>query len=353
MNKVAFPCPAGEYPVWVGTDCRAAVAKAVEELAPSAVYLVADRTAWEYHGTEYAGLGEAFLFEPGEGSKTISVWSSILEWLAERRADRKSLLIAFGGGVAADLGGFVAATYMRGISHLNVATTLLAQVDAALGGKTGLDLPQGKNLVGAFHHPIGVACDPRFVLTLPERQMRNGMAEVVKYACVFDPSLFEELQSGEGAALASGVAFFESVCLRCIEHKAAVVREDPEDRLGKRALLNFGHTVGHAIEAALGYSGIYHGEAVAIGMVVETWVGERMGMTESGLTERLRELLLEWRLPVGLDGRCRIEDVVERLFLDKKAEGGRIALVIPARVGQAEIVSGVSAELIEEGLRAL
>jgi 3-dehydroquinate synthase len=339
--------------VWVGLGAGEGLRAHIADLAPSAVFVVADRTAWEYHGREFADLGEVYCFEPGERSKTIPVWSEILSWLADRKADRKCLLVAFGGGVAADLGGFVAAAYMRGIRHVNVATTLLAQVDAALGGKTGLDLPHGKNLVGAFHHPVGVACDPRFLTTLPERQLRNGMAEVVKYACLFDPDLFEQLDRGEAAALSEGIGFFEEACLRCVQHKAAVVRDDLEDRLGRRALLNFGHTVGHAIEAALGYEGIYHGEAVSIGMVVETWVGERTGYTGAGTLERLRALLLRWQLPTGLDNRCRIEDVIAHLFLDKKTEGGRISLAIPRRIGEADVVAGVDARMIEEGLKSL
>lgn len=349
MAVVPFPSPSGEYPVSIGPvrpDDLGALAGERDN-----VFILADRTAWELHGAGYADLGPVKTVEPGERSKTAEVWLDASRWLAAGGADRHALLVGFGGGMACDLAGFVAATYMRGIRHAFVATTLLAQVDAALGGKTAIDLPEGKNLVGAFHHPIAVFCDPRHLSTLDPRHLLNGMAEVIKYGFALDAALLDRLADGERTFGGAPQQFFAEVAEWCCRLKARVVAEDPNDTLGIRAWLNFGHTVGHALEAAGGYERLLHGEAVAIGMCVECKVGERLGVCAPGLSEAVRALLSAWSLPHAPPEFISPKDVMEFLNLDKKATKRQgIALVVPKNPGECRLVEAVDPALIEEAL---
>lgn len=350
MTVVDFPSPSGEYPVWIGRVTPESLNSIFGESA--SLFFVADRTAWELHGEAFSPLGAVRVVEPGERSKTAEVWLDILRWLAAIGADRRSVVIGFGGGMVCDLTGFVAATYMRGIRHAFVATTLLAQVDAALGGKTAIDLPEGKNLVGAFHHPVGVFCDPHHLATLERRQLLNGMAEVIKYGFALGSDLLERLSVGQGALEVEPLGLYAEVIERCCRLKARVVAEDPNDTLGIRAKLNFGHTVGHALEAAGGYERLLHGEAVAIGMYVECKVGERLGVSAPGLSVRVRELLEAWGLPHTLPEFIEPRQAMTYLHLDKKATRDLgIALVVPTTPGECRLVEGVDPGLLEEALR--
>lgn len=349
MAVVDFPSPTGTYPVHIGAVTAEHLLAATRE--PSAMFFVADRTAWELHGAPFAALGKVRIVEPGERSKTAEEWLGTLRWLARSGADRRSVVVGFGGGMVCDLAGFVAATYMRGLRHVFVATTLLAQVDAALGGKTAIDLPEGKNLVGAFHHPVAVFCDPSHLVTLDSRQLLNGMAEVIKYGFALDGTLLERLAEGRKALGGTRRDFIAEVVERCCRLKARVVADDPNDTLGVRAKLNFGHTVGHALEAAGGYERLLHGEAVAIGMCVECKVGERLGVSESGLADRVRELLDAWGLPHAPHEFIEPRNAMTFLHLDKKATRSRgIALVVPERPGECRVVEGVDVSIIEAAL---
>ncbi|MER3413710.1 MAG: 3-dehydroquinate synthase [Armatimonadota bacterium] len=349
MAIVRFPCPSGEYPVTIGAVTPGNLRAQANER--DRLFFLADRTAWELHGADFASLGAVRIVEPGERSKTAEMWVDALRWLAGSGADRRSLLVGFGGGMVCDLAGFVAATYMRGIRHAFVATTLLAQVDAALGGKTAIDLPEGKNLVGAFHHPIAVFCDPLQLSTLDRRHLLNGMAEVIKYGFALDPALLERLSQGLCSLDAAPQEFFAEVVERCCLLKARVVADDPNDTLGIRAKLNFGHTVGHALEAAGGYQRLLHGEAVAIGMCVECNVGERLGVCAPGLAGRVRAFLKAWGLPHALPDFIPPKEAMTFLHLDKKATQEKgITLVVPERLGECRVVEGVSITLIEEAL---
>ncbi|GAB4396429.1 MAG: hypothetical protein OHK0052_17720 [Anaerolineales bacterium] len=269
----------------------------------------------------------------GEIHKNIGSVARIWSAMAENRLERGSTVAALGGGVIGDMTGFAAATFLRGVNWVNVPTSLLAMVDASLGGKTGIDLPEGKNLAGAFHAPRWVLSDPAVLATLPEAELRSGLAEVVKHAVIADAGLFAACEAGWEAVMAD----LETVIRRAVAVKVKIIQEDPLER-GVRAQLNLGHTVGHAIEAASGFR-LRHGEAVAIGMVAEARLAEQQGLAqEQGLSERiaacLRGLGLPTEIPAGLD-----EAVVQRAMnLDKKRADGKVRFALPVAVG--EVVMG-------------
>ncbi len=274
----------------------------------------------------------------GEGSKTRELWMELSDWLLGEDCGRDTTVVALGGGVVGDLAGFVAATFMRGIPVVQVPTTLLAMVDAALGGKTGVDTPAGKNLIGAFHHPELVCIDPSVIRTLPVAHVRAGMAEVLKHGVIADSEYFRHA-ADLAAGLAAGqldAAWWEStqardLIARSIEIKSGVVSQDAREN-GRRESLNFGHTVAHAVEAALHYT-LLHGDAVAIGMVAEASLGESLGLTSPGTRLTLERTLnaagLPTRLPAGLSPSA----VVAAAAHDKKARAGRLRIAVPQSLG--------------------
>jgi 3-dehydroquinate synthase len=274
----------------------------------------------------------------GEQHKTQKTIAELWEAFTEARLERGSTVVALGGGVVGDLAGFAAATYLRGISWVTVPTSLLAMVDASLGGKTGFDLPSGKNLVGAFHAPRLVLADTQVLDTLPEDELRSGMAEVVKHGVISDPALFAICAQGWEAIHAN----LDEIVRRAMAVKVRVIQLDPYEQ-GLRASLNLGHTLGHAIEQASGYR-IRHGEAVSIGMVAAARLSERLGMAEPGLAEEISDALhrlgLPTEVPAGLD-RVAIQ---HSMGLDKKRANGRVRFVLPLRVG--EVHPGVEIEHI-------
>lgn len=274
----------------------------------------------------------------GERAKTLRAVARLYDAFLEARLDRKSLIIAVGGGVLGDIVGFAAATYLRGVRFLQVPTTLLAQVDASVGGKTGVDLPQGKNLVGAFHQPVAVLIDPYTLRTLPGRELRAGMAEVIKYGIIYDNAFFECLVQEMSALIRRDESRLAKVIARSCEIKAEVVAQD-ETEQGVRAILNFGHTIGHALEAVTEYRRYKHGEAISIGMVVESRIGELLGRTPHDVTERVRAALREAHLPVDFPDDVDIEAILEASQRDKKTVAGAMRFVMPQRVGAVEVHS--------------
>lgn len=284
---------------------------------------------------------------PGEDSKCLAVLGRVYDALAEHGMGRDDLLIALGGGVVGDLGGFAAATYLRGIRYAQVPTTLLALVDSAVGGKTAIDLAAGKNLVGAFHQPSAVVADPEVLATLSDRVFADGMAEVIKYALAFDESLLSLL----GGARAHAQDNMEQIVFRCLDLKRRVVESDEHDR-GERMLLNLGHTLGHAIEAAQHYRGYTHGEAVAAGMHLIARLGERAGQTEPGTADRIAHILAAWRLPTTCD-KALLPAMRSALLRDKKHIDGALNIVVLERCGHARIerVDASFFEGVEQWLR--
>jgi 3-dehydroquinate synthase len=272
----------------------------------------------------------------GEAHKTMDTVLRLWNASLEAGLERGSTVVALGGGVVGDLAGFAAATYLRGVKWVTVPTSLLAMVDASLGGKTGADLPQGKNLVGAFHSPALVLADPHTLATLPVDELRNGLAEVVKHGVLGDPRLFELCSQGEQAARAN----LDEIVRRAVAVKVRVIQEDPFER-GRRASLNLGHTLGHAVEVVSGY-GLKHGEGVAIGMVQAARLAERLGMAEQGLAQTIQNALQGLGLPVEIPPGLDAARLLAAMGLDKKRAGGKLRLVLPVRIG--EVRWGVEVE---------
>lgn len=269
-----------------------------------------------------------FVFPAGEPQKQISTVCGMYRALSEAGFTRTDFIVTLGGGVAGDMGGFAAATFLRGMAFLQVPTTLLAQVDASVGGKTGVDLPFGKNLVGAFHQPFAVAADPQALKSLPEHFFRDGMGEVIKYGCIDDAPLFEALEAG------TALQDLEDVLARCVRSKIRFVEEDTRDT-GRRMILNFGHTFGHALEKLHNFQELSHGEAVGIGMVMACQVGEKLGVTPAGTADRVREVLKRYGLPT--QDRFTWGQVVEATALDKKSDGSTLRLILLSKIGESRI----------------
>jgi 3-dehydroquinate synthase len=286
----------------------------------------------------------------GERSKTLVTVRRVYEALLDLKVDRSGAVVALGGGVIGDLAGFAAATYMRGIDFYQVPTTLLAQVDASVGGKTGVDLPRGKNLIGAFHQPRAVIIDTSTLGTLPARELRSGLAEVVKHGIIYDQEFFRYLDERSLDLLAKSDDALAEAIRRSVEIKRDVVQAD-ERESGLRAILNYGHTVGHAIEVATGYGRYRHGEAVAIGMVTEALLAEREGLAEEPIAEQIARALAAMRLPVRMDLSVSTDALIRAVELDKKARGGEIRLALPTRIGACEVFP-ISREAIAAAIDA-
>ncbi|WP_372015525.1 3-dehydroquinate synthase [Pseudoxanthomonas sp. 10H] len=291
----------------------------------------------------------------GESHKTLASFGEAIDALAALGATRDATIFALGGGVVGDLAGFAAACWMRGIDCVQLPTTLLSMVDSSVGGKTAVDIPQGKNLVGAFHPPRAVFADTAALRTLPARELRAGLAEVVKYGAIRDPLFFEWLEAERAALLAGDHRALAEAIARSCEHKAGIVERDPLER-GERALLNLGHTFGHAIEAEQGYAGndreaLVHGEAVAVGMVLAARLSARLGMAGDDDTGRLRTLLQGYGLPTAVPAGLDPEALLARMRLDKKNLAGRLRLVLWRGLGHAEVVPDVDEARVLELLR--
>lgn len=289
-------------------------------------------------------IGEMVL-PAGEASKTLANFGAAITALASLGATRDACVMALGGGVAGDLAGFAAACWMRGVDCVQLPTSLLAMVDSSVGGKTAVDIPEGKNLVGAFHPPRAVIADTAALRTLPPRELRAGLAEVIKYGAIGDPLFFRWLQAEHAALLAGDDAALAQAIARSCEHKAEIVARDPLEK-GERALLNLGHTFGHAIETEQGYGApgndnLNHGEAVAVGMVLAARLSARLGMSSEADTDQLRDLLLRYELPVEIPAGLAPDALLARMRLDKKSLAGRLRLVLWRGIGHAEVVADV------------
>jgi len=282
----------------------------------------------------------------GEKSKRLAVVEKCYDQLAAHRLERKSFIVALGGGVVGDLAGFVAATYLRGIPFVQVPTSLLAQVDSSVGGKTGVNLTAGKNLVGAFYQPRLVLCDLDTLAKLPRREYVSGLAEVVKYGVIYDAVLFAQLERSLPKLLQRDAATLAAVVARCCEIKAAVVGED-ETESGLRAILNFGHTIGHAIENSSGYGKFLHGEAIAIGQVAAAKLSQKILGLPSGDVARIEKLFGQAGLPVEIKvNAARRKKLFAAMLLDKKVSGGEVKFVLAEKIGKVKFGCRVATEAI-------
>jgi 3-dehydroquinate synthase len=336
---------------------RGILARVAEYLPARAgkVFVVTTEDVWRLHGDVLArGFPHEALFYPGgEERKRLETVEALAEEMVARGGDRTSVIIAFGGGIVNDVGGFLAAVFMRGIQVIQVPTTLLAQVDAGLGGKTGVNLEAGKNLVGAFHQPLAVLIDPDVLETLPEREYRAGLFEVLKCGVIRSPALFALLVERRPEVLARAPGVIEQMIAESVRIKAEVVSAD-ERESDLRRILNFGHTIGHALEAETAYVRFLHGEAVGFGMRAAVHLAERTGHLAAGDAAQIRDALdLYGPLP-SLEG-IKAEALLARLGSDKKTVRGRVHFVLPERIGQVKVVSGIDELVvraaIEDALR--
>jgi 3-dehydroquinate synthase len=296
---------------------------------------------------------DVFIVPAGEASKSREQLNAIHDWLAERRIERGEALIALGGGVVGDLAGFAAASYLRGLPLIHVPTSLLAQVDASIGGKVAIDHPRGKNLIGAFYQPRLVVADTATLLTLPTRQRIEGWAEVIKHGAALDAAYFATLEREADALLAVQPATTTAIIARSVEIKAGIIEGDErEGDGGRRALLNFGHTLGHAIEAVTGYRLWLHGEAVSAGMVFAARLGWRMGVTPRDTADQLEALLARFGLPTRLDG-LSAPALLRAALWDKKARGGRVRWALLTTLGASALYDGASESAVRETLLEL
>jgi len=291
----------------------------------------------------------------GENSKSLEVISSLYDQLVDFQADRHTFIIAVGGGVVGDAAGFAAATYNRGLPFVQVPTTLLAQVDSSVGGKVGINHPQGKNLIGAFHQPVGVLIDTSVLNTLPIRDYRSGLAEVVKYGVILDEQFFELLEQNVEAINRRDSAVLRTIVARSCRLKADVVERDEFERTGLRAILNYGHTFAHAYEALCGYGELTHGEAVSIGMHHAALLAAAIGRIPVSLVDRQEKLLqalsLTTRLPNSQN--LTVENILHRMMLDKKTVGGKLRFILPSKLGHVETVPDVPESEVTKLLSSL
>jgi 3-dehydroquinate synthase len=331
---------------WSGRPCRRALLVTDEHVAS-----LAQPYMW---ALERVGIAASLaVVMPGEASKSLEHASDLYDRLVAMRADRHTAMVALGGGVVGDLAGFVAATYARGLPLLMIPTSLLAQVDSSVGGKVGVNHPRAKNMIGAFHQPLGVWIDTATLSSLPPRELRAGSAEVIKYGMSLDAPLFHFLEFQVQAVLALEPDAVRHVVAKSCELKAAIVGGDEREETGLRSVLNFGHTVGHAIEAVAGYGGTYlHGEAVAIGMVAVCRLAERVGTLDRAATERLLCLVRRAGLPVACPG-LDADALLDAMTRDKKNQAGRIRFVLPHGIGKVEMSDACSIEQIREVLAAI
>jgi len=333
------------YPIWIGAGLLDGPARWGGAIGGRHVLVVSnDIVAALYLDRVVAALGSdlavaTLILPDGEAHKTLATAAHVFAALADLKASRDATIVALGGGVIGDMAGFAAACWMRGIAFVQVPTTLLAMVDSSVGGKTAVDLPQGKNLVGAFHQPRAVIIDTQTLATLPDRELRAGLAEVVKYGALGDATFFAWLESNADALLRRDPQALAHAIETSCRSKAGIVARDETER-GERALLNFGHTFGHALETAGAY-GTLHGEAIAIGMVLAARLSAQLGRAPAEDTQRLQALLAHFGLPTALPPGSDAPRLLDLMRLDKKNISGRLRLILWRGIGRAEIVPDV------------
>ncbi len=344
------------YPICVGWGILDTISEKINSMTNnSVVYLVTDSGANKYARRVQAELESArirthlFVMESGEKHKTLNTVSMIYDWLAELKAERSHIVMAIGGGVVGDLAGFVAATYLRGVKFIQVPTTLLAIMDSSIGGKTGVDLDRGKNLVGAFYQPEFVLSDVEALTTLPQRQLISGWAEALKHGLIKDEGLIDEFEKNVKNVLNLDKEITTELIKRSLNIKAKVVSSDEHELLGTRIMLNYGHTIGHAIETAGKYEKLLHGEAVSIGMMAAGYISNALGILTSSQFERQKGLLEMYGLPIKVEG-INLTDVKNAMLLDKKTLDGSIRWVLLDEIGHSIVKNDVPEKLISEAL---
>jgi 3-dehydroquinate synthase len=364
MNPSQYPDLAGEvktstgdHPIWVGWGILKEVGTRVKSLmSPSAAYVITDEKAHSYASKtqismEAVGIPtHIYKIPSGETSKNLETVRQVYTWLAERKAERGHLILAVGGGVVGDLVGFVAATYLRGIPFVQIPTTLLAMMDASIGGKVAVDMPQGKNLVGAFYQPKFVLSDVETLKTLPVRELTSGWAEAIKHGLILDDGLLDTFESHVSELKLLDPEIATETIRRSVAIKAGVVSQDEKETLGIRILLNYGHTIGHAIESTTGYTEYLHGEAVSVGMMGAAKIGELLQIMDVDDVERQKEVLQAYGLPISAPG-LNSEAIISAMTSDKKTTGGSINWVLLDGIGKAITNNEVPDKYVSEALK--
>lgn len=330
---------AGSYVIQVGAGIRASFAESVVAAAPAHRYaVITDVNVGPHYGDTLVGGLEAHgkvslhVIPAGEAHKTRSIWGRVTDELLAAGCGRDTTVIALGGGVVGDLAGFVAATFMRGVPVVQCPTTLLAMIDASVGGKTGVDTDAGKNLVGVFHPPSAVLADVEVVATLPLEHRRAGLAEAMKHGIICDTAYLDSLAANAPAIVAGNADATLDAVWRSVEIKAEIVRSDPRE-YGRRKTLNFGHTIGHGIELASGYQ-LLHGECVSIGMVLEARLAELLGVADRGTADEIERILRVATLPTAVPSWIDVNAVLAATHRDKKARAGEVQYALPLRIGE-------------------
>lgn len=335
---VRVPLGDDSYDVILGRGLLANLGALLAEHCPASRYAIAtDSTVKPLYGDRVLAALDSpanilVSFPAGEWNKSRETWGELTDRLLAAGLDREAAIVALGGGVVGDVAGFVAATYLRGIPYVQAPTSLLAMIDSSVGGKTGVDTAVGKNLVGVFHQPCAVVADIDTLASLPPVQIAAGMAEAIKHGVISDPDYFHDLLARCESIVEGAPTALLSVVRRSVEIKAGVVGDDERDR-GRRAILNFGHTIGHALEATLGYE-LLHGEAVAIGMLAEAQLGEQVGVTQPGTAEQIRNALETFRLPTEPPGDTEPERMWEVIQRDKKVRDGTVRFALLKCIGE-------------------
>ena len=310
------------------------------------IITVSERSLQKLYPLTAYRYGELFLLQGTEEHKSMEEIERLLDFAVEQQCDRKSMFIAFGGGIVGDMTGFASAVFMRGIDFIQMPTTLLAMVDSSVGGKTGVNLSSGKNLAGAFHQPKAVLTDVHFLETLPEREIRNGLGEIVKYGVGLDRELFEKLEKNTDKLNSLDLEFYQEIIYDCCAIKCRIVQNDEKEH-GMRALLNLGHTFGHAVEAVSHFE-ITHGEAVAIGLVCAGELALKLGLWQSEDLKRMRDLMQKLNLPVSLRKEWKFDDLMSAMLHDKKTESGKLKIIVPTSIGSSIIQKDIPIEIIRQ-----
>ncbi len=341
MIKVKVEVKGAPYKIYLGKDILGRITKELEKLNPSSIMVVSNTTVWELYGQQALDAAskvcktEKTVLPDGEEFKRWPAVSLILENLAQTRADRKSVIVALGGGVVGDMAGFAASIYMRGIRFIQVPTTLLAQVDASVGGKTGINMDAGKNLIGSFHQPSAVIADTKVLRTLPHREVVSGIAEIIKHGLLADKKYFEQVEKHIESLVALDPEVTAYVVARSCEIKAGVVAKDTKEH-GERAKLNLGHTFGHAIEKLTGFGFWHHGEAVACGCVLAAKLSHELGTLHKEEVERIVKLFEKVNLPTKAEG-LKVDDAIAAMKGDKKTTAGVLRFILLNGIGTSYI----------------
>jgi len=351
-NKINILTSSGKYPVFVGWDILDKILDCVKIIkGVNTIFIISDQGSFQYAMKlknileKHAILVELYSIDSGEENKNLETVIKIYNWLSKLKAERRNLLIGVGGGVVGDLSGFIAATYLRGLYFGLVPTTLLAMVDSSIGGKVAVDLENGKNLVGAFYQPKFVLNDIETLDTLPKREFISGWAEVIKHALIFDLTLFEHFEKNYKNIKKGNKNTIELI-RRSIELKANCVSGDEKETKGHRILLNYGHTIAHALESLTGYSKYLHGEAVSIGMMGAAYISESLGLISSEVVNRQKLLLGNFGLPIKILEKININLLLDIMQSDKKTVDNSINWVVLNNIGSASISNSVSREIV-------